>query len=60
MVGSYRKEATMCFEFEYEVLRRRAEEAREQARKAEERSRQPEPGAPAAPEPVKERDPVPA
>jgi len=50
----------MCFEFEYEVLRRRAEEAREQARKAEERSRQPEPGAPAAPEPVKERDPVPA
>ena len=49
----------MCYEFEYEYLRQRAEEARRAARKAEERDKQkPEPALPDTG--AKEGEPVPA
>ena len=50
----------MCYEFEYEHLRRRAEQAREEMKKAEERAKQPKPAAPAEAQPgVKELEPLP-
>lgn len=39
----------MCYEFEREYLLRRAEEARNEMKKAEERMKQAKPAAPAAP-----------
>ena len=52
----------MCYEYEWELHLRRAEEARKEMLKAEERAKKPKPAAPAeAPQPgVKEREPVPA
>ena len=38
----------MCYEFERDYLTRRAEEARKEMQKAEERMKQPKPAAPAA------------
>jgi hypothetical protein len=54
----------MCYEFESEYVKRRAEEARKALQQAaEERKRRSEPVTPAkpAPEPgIKQKDPVPA
>ena len=55
---SNRKEVLMCFEFEQEYLRQRAEEARREAEKARERAA-PKP-APEKDKDVKQPDPVPA
>ena len=50
----------MCYEFDYWYQRQRAEEARKELRKAEERAKQ-KPEEPALPETgVKEGEPVPA
>jgi len=54
-----RKEARMCYEFELEYQLRRAEEARRELKKAEERNK-PKPAAPAeAPQPGGQEEPVP-
>jgi hypothetical protein len=45
-----RKEAAMCYEYEWEYLRQRAEEARKAIEKDAERSK-PKPAAPATPAP---------
>jgi hypothetical protein len=58
MARSNRKEALMCFEFEQEYLRQRAEEARREMEKARERTA-PRP-APERDKDVKQPDPVPA
>jgi hypothetical protein len=54
----------MCYEFEREYWLRRAEEARREMHKAEERMRQPKPATPAKPAApeigAEEREPVPA
>lgn len=42
----------MCYEFEREYLLRRAEEARNEMKKAEQRMKQAKPAAPVAPAPV--------
>jgi hypothetical protein len=58
MDRSNRKEVPMCFEFEQEYLRQRAEEARREADKSKERLA-PKP-APERDKDVKQPDPVPA
>lgn len=49
----------MCYDYELEYLVRRAEEARKELKKAEERTK-PKPAAPAeAPQPGSQEEPVP-
>jgi hypothetical protein len=49
----------MCYEYELEYQLRRAEEARKELKKAEERNK-PKPAAPAeAPQPAGQQEPVP-
>jgi hypothetical protein len=52
-------EDSMCYEFEREYHRQRAEEARRELEKSRQRE-QPKPAAPAQPPGVKEGEPVPA
>lgn len=50
----------MCYEYELEYQLRRAEEARKELKKAEERNKKPKPAAPAeAPQPGGQEEPVP-
>lgn len=57
MGRSNRKEVPMCYEFEQEYLRQRAEEARREAEKSREAAPKP---APERDKDVKQPDPVPA
>jgi hypothetical protein len=57
MGRSNRKEVPMCYEFEQEYLRQRAEQARREAEKSRETAPKP---APERDKDVKQPDPVPA